>query len=233
MLSKLMVPGVIAVAFVAALAGTLVMQGRLGEVLGGTPPATGPTQAQPAGAGQQACQPVNPAPGRAENNTGAHRSAQSAELEALVADLKRSKAGIVRQGKTLQQQEERIRTYRSEIEAEKKTIAGMRAEISRREADLATRETALKEQVVQIDAVKAAALKKLAAFYEAMAPEQASAKLLAESPEDAARILFFMTEKKGAKLLESFPNDTRSLEVFKHFKRLHEEAAQEQAGDQT
>ncbi len=216
MIKKLMIPGAALLAFIAAIAITLAVQGRLGEALAGFPA----LKKSPSGdmftpVAQQSPLPASPL-----------RRMRISELDALVDDIKKTDRLYKVREAALLQREERFKTCRKEIEAEKETIDRVRAEIEALQADLVKRETALAKSLVQIDKVEAEALQKCATVYSAMEATHAAKQLNSLDALDAAKILFYMAEKKSAPILEEIQSPAKVAELLKHFKTLQEKAAE-------
>jgi len=222
MIKKLMLPGAALLAFIAAIAITLAVQGRLGEALAGFPATKKtPSAGMFTPVAQQSPLPASPL-----------RRMRISELDALVNDIKKTDRLYKVRDAALLQREERFKTYRKEIEAEKETIDRLRAELEARQADLVKREAALAKCVVQIDEMEAGALQKYARVYSAMEATRAAKQLGLVDSLDAAKILFYMAEKKSADILAEIQDPAKVSELLKHFKTLQEKAAESVTGNQ-
>ncbi len=222
MIKKLMIPGAALLAFISAIAIALAVQGRLGEALAGFPAAEKlPSEKQFAAVPQQRPPQASPM-----------RKMRISEFKELVEDIKKTDTLYKARDAALLQREERFKTYRKEVEAEKETIDRVRADVEAHEADLIKREAALTENLVQIDEVEAQALQKLATVYSGMDATRAAKHLSSIDSLDAAKILFYMAEKKSAGILEEIRNPAKVAELLKHFKTLQEKAAESVTSDQ-
>ena len=222
MIKKLMIPGAALLAFIAAIATVLAVQGRLGEALAGFPaPTKLPGDKQLTAVPQRPPPPASPM-----------RKIRISEFEALVDDIKKTDTLYKARDAALLRREERFKIYCKEVEAEKETIDRVKASIEAHEADLIKREAALTENIVQIDEVEAQALQKLATVYSTMDATRAAKHLASVNSLDAAKILFYMAEKKSAPILEEIQNPAKVAELLKHFKTLQEKAAESEKGAQ-
>jgi flagellar motility protein MotE (MotC chaperone) len=210
LLKRFMIPGVALLAFLATAAIALAVQGRLNSKAFD---AFRKPEARPAEQADQTI-PQEPAP------VTPLRQLRIAELDQLVHEAKKATDLLAQRTRQLDQQEDRIKTYRQEINAEKQTLDRLRADLELREAELKKREDGLTKKLVEIEQTETESLRKYALVYASMDPARAATSLLLLDGLDAAKILFYMQEKKSAKIFEEIRDGAKVAEILQQFKTL-------------
>lgn len=133
------------------------------------------------------------------------KSMSEKQLKSLIFDMRSEMKEHRKKKKFLKEEEERIQLARETLLQDIDELSRLREELASAISYLKEREGSLERTMVEIDAAQKANMTKIAKRYDAMAPKAASKIMITMNKnkqlDDVVFIIYYMNDKKGAKLL--------------------------------
>lgn len=132
------------------------------------------------------------------------------QLQSLIYDIREKMKEYKSREKELDLQEERLGTARSSLQEDIDRLNELRVQLTTTVASLKQQETSLRNSMVEIGAVEKRNMQSIAGRYDKMDISQAS-KIMVNMVsnnqlEDAAKIIYYMSERTSGKLLGEIGN---------------------------
>lgn len=133
------------------------------------------------------------------------KSMSEKQLKSLIFDIRSEMKLHLKKEKFLKEEEERIQLARESLLQDIDELSRLREELASTISYLKERQVSLERTMVEIDASQKAAMTKIAKRYDAMAAKDASKIMVTMNKnkqlQDVVVIIFYMNDKKSAKLL--------------------------------
>lgn len=148
-------------------------------------------------------------------------------LDELVRELRAKLEACKKREQELDQREKRIQMAQDLLALQAKELENLKAELTAPIAGLKEARDKLEQTRVAISAQEKTNLRSLAATYEKMDPSESGKTFMKmcenSQEEDAARILFYMSEKAKAKVLSEISDKGIVTRLSDKMKRIREE----------
>ena len=150
------------------------------------------------------------------------------QLQNLIYGIREKMKEYKSREKNLELQEERLRTARSSLQEDIDRLDNLRVQLTTTVATLKQQETSLQNKMVEIGAVEKSNVQSIAGRYDKMDISQAS-KIMVNMVshnqlDDAAKIIYYMSERTSGKLLGEIGNTNPEFAVIlcEQLKRMRE-----------
>jgi len=150
------------------------------------------------------------------------------QLQNLIYDIRSRMTDYKRREKELKLQEERLRTTRLDLQDEIARLDELRLQLTTTIATLKEQEASLQNSMLEIGTVEKSNIQSIANRYDKMDVSQASkimVRMVSNNQlNDAAKILYYMSERTSGKLLGEIGNTQPEVAVIlcKQLKRMRE-----------
>lgn len=133
------------------------------------------------------------------------RSMTEKQLQSLIYDIREKLKQYHQREQQLKQREERLELAEKALEQDIEEFNNLRVELTSTLTSLRQQEQSLEDSIVQVDELRRTRMKQIAERYDKMDTVQAAQIMVNmvqnRQLEDVVMILFYMTERPGAKLL--------------------------------
>jgi len=150
------------------------------------------------------------------------------QLQNLIYGIREKMKEYKSREKNLELQEERLRTARASLQEDIDRLDNLRVQLTTTVATLKQQETSLQNKMVEIGAVEKSNVQSIAGRYDKMDISQAS-KIMVNMVshnqlDDAAKIIYYMSERTSGKLLGEIGNANPDVAVIlcNQLKRMRE-----------
>jgi len=132
------------------------------------------------------------------------------QLQSLIYDIREKMKEYKSREKELELQEERLRTARTSLQEDIDRLDNLRVQLTTTVATLKQQETSLRNSMVEIGTLEKSNIQSIAGRYDKMDISQASqimVKMVSNNQlDDAAKIIYYMSERTSGKLLGEIGN---------------------------